>query len=35
VPWTQTHKPGSCTADDALRDAFCGCVEHRCAWFVQ
>ncbi len=19
----------------ALQSAFCGCVEHRCAWFVQ
>jgi len=35
VSWTQAHRPGTCGADENLRDAFCGCVERRCAWFVQ
>lgn len=35
VSWTAAHQPGSCTADPALQGAFCGCVDHRCAWFVQ
>ncbi len=35
LPWTIAHQPGRCTADAKLRDALCGCVEHRCTWFVQ
>ena len=35
VSWTTAHQPGTCTADQSLQSAFCGCVEHRCAWFVQ
>jgi hypothetical protein len=35
LPWTTAHQPGACEANPALSSAFCGCVEHRCAWFVQ
>ncbi|MBL8955317.1 MAG: hypothetical protein JNK82_31375 [Myxococcaceae bacterium] len=35
VPWPQAHRPGTCAADASLGSAFCGCVERRCAWFVQ
>jgi hypothetical protein len=33
--WTQAHRPGTCDERAELRDALCGCVDQRCAWFVQ
>jgi hypothetical protein len=33
--WTEAHRPGKCDERPELHDALCGCVEGRCAWFVQ
>jgi hypothetical protein len=35
VVWTEAHRPGTCDKRDDLVDALCGCVDRRCAWFVQ
>jgi hypothetical protein len=33
--WTEAHRPGTCQDRPELKDALCGCVDGRCAWFVQ
>ncbi|MBK7863083.1 MAG: hypothetical protein IPJ65_31630 [Archangiaceae bacterium] len=35
--WTVAHQSGACASEKtaSLSDALCGCVEHRCSWFVQ
>jgi hypothetical protein len=33
--WSGAHRTGACKDNPALTDAFCGCVEGHCRWFVQ
>lgn len=35
LPWTTAHQSGTCEPNPTLSSALCGCVERRCAWFVQ